>query len=120
MEYFKKLFGNAEKVNEILFEEVIKLANKEWIEDEGKHLFGVQITPTQVVYVTTIEAGSGYTLHVHPDNTEMLICYEGEVVVNKNRTMRVGSVEHFASSYAHSVKNTSNKDAKFIVIITKK
>lgn len=81
------------------------------------------LTPTDdlIVVHCTIPAGGGHTFHTHPNKEEVIYIIEGEAeqwVEMEKQILGPGSSAYIPKSAVHATFNRSNKDLKFIAVIT--
>jgi quercetin dioxygenase-like cupin family protein len=81
------------------------------------------LTPTQdlIVVHCTIPPGGGHPFHTHPNKEEVIYILEGEAeqwIETEKQSLTPGSSAYIPKSAVHATFNRTNKDLKFIAIIT--
>jgi quercetin dioxygenase-like cupin family protein len=81
------------------------------------------LTPTDDLLVVhcTIPPGGGHAFHTHPNKEEVIYIIEGEAeqwVEREKQTLGAGSSAYIPKSAVHATFNRSDRDLKFIAIIT--
>lgn len=81
------------------------------------------LTPTDdLIFVhCTIPPGGGHAFHTHPNKEEVIYIIEGEAeqwVETEKQTLGPGSSAYIPASAVHATFNRSDRDLKFIAVIT--
>jgi len=81
------------------------------------------LTPTDdlIVVHCTIPPGEGHAFHTHPNKEEVIYVIEGEAeqwLEQEKQTLLSGSSVYIPKSAVHATFNRSDKDLKFIAVIT--
>ncbi len=81
------------------------------------------LTPTEELLVVhvSIPAGGGHPFHTHPNKEEVIYVIEGEAeqwLEQEKRILGPGSSVFVPKSAVHATFNRSDKELKFIAIIT--
>lgn len=81
------------------------------------------LTPTDdLIFVhCTIPPGGGHAFHTHPNKEEVIFIIEGEAeqwVETEKQTLGPGSSAYIPASAVHATFNRSDRDLKFIAVIT--
>jgi hypothetical protein len=81
------------------------------------------LTPTEDLLVVhcTMPPGGGHPFHMHPNKEEVIYIIEGEAeqwLEQEKQTLGPGSSVFISASAVHATFNRSDRDLKFIAIIT--
>lgn len=81
------------------------------------------LTPTDdlIVVHCAIPPGGSHPFHTHPNKEEVIYVIEGEAeqwLEQEKQTLRPGSSVYVPKSAVHATFNRSDKDLKFIAVIT--